>query len=401
MSHSDRARPALAQLAEVDPALGALALWCTHRDGAATGTAGDTITYGPDFTMHPVPQQVGLAAHHVLHVALRHSDRAATVRERLGPSFSEDLFGLAADAIVNETLVAADHAIPRPAPMLTELLPQIGEEAESPLTALADWDTERLALRLHRDDKTRKAAQDYGAAKQFVPDVAEGQEGQSEDAEADWRGHVLRALETGRQAGSGIGILGQVIADFGPPRIPWERQLRGLLTKALMEQPRASWRRPSGRWAAMDAEARRTGSPTPVFQPGRHRNQWQPRIVVALDTSSSIAPETLRLLTAEADGIARRTGAETHFWAFDTEVHHQTRLRPGQRISWEGLDLRTGGGTDFAPVFEAANRLGPSALVVLTDLDATLGPAPSYPVIWVAPHPPEPPAFGTVLPLAG
>lgn len=402
MSHSARARTALAQMAEIDPALGALALWCKHRDGGQTGTAGDTITYGPDFAEHPLPQQVGLAAHHVLHVALRHSDRAASTRERLGPVFSADLFGLAADAIVNETLVAADHAIPRPAPLLTELLARIGEPAPSALTALSDWDTERLALRLHRDPETRKSAQDYGASKSFVPDLKEGAEGKGEDSASDWRGHVLRAMETGRQAGAGIGMLGPVIADMAPPRIPWERQLRGLLSKALIEQPRPTWRRPSGRWAAMDAQARRDpGAPTPVFQPGRQRSQWRPRVVVALDTSSSVAPETLRLLTAEADGIARRTGAEVHFLAFDTQVHHAQRLRPGQRIGWESLSLRTGGGTDFAPVFAAATALAPSVLVMLSDLDAALGPAPGYPVIWVTPGAVEPPSFGTVLALAG
>lgn len=402
MNHSTRARRALAQLAEVDPGLGALALWCKHRDGTGpTRTMEETIFYGDDFERLALPQQVGLTAHHVLHVALRHSARARAARERLGPDYGEDLFGLAADAIVNEALLAADHAVPRPAPVLTELLEKIGEPAESPLTALSDWDTEKLALRLHRDDKTRKAAQSYGNAKEFVPDLQEGGEGPSEDQDADWRGHMLRAMETGRQAGTGIGMLGAIIADMAPPRIPWERQLRGLLAKALIEAPQPTWRRPSGRWAAMEATARARGTPVPVFQPGRQRSQWRPRIVVGLDTSSSIAPEVLRLFAAEADGIARRTGAQTHLLAFDTEVHNQMRLHPGQRLRWDSLRLRVGGGTDFRPFFAEAAKLQPSVAVVLSDLDAPMGAAPAYPVIWVAPTDAERPAFGKLLCLAG
>ena len=85
MSHSARARRALAQLQEVDPALGVLALWCTHRDtDAPTFTEGETIYYGPGFESLPAHEQVGVAAHHVLHVALRHSARSEALAQRLG-----------------------------------------------------------------------------------------------------------------------------------------------------------------------------------------------------------------------------------------------------------------------------------------------------------------------------
>jgi predicted metal-dependent peptidase len=208
---------------------------------------------------------------------------------------------------------------------------------------------------------------------------------------------MLRAMEAGRQAGTGIGLLGGVIADIAQPRIPWERQLRGLLARALMEEPRQTWRRPSGRWAAMDADARARGGAEPVFQPGRQRSTWRPRIVVGIDTSSSIDALTLRLFVAEAEGIARRTGAETHLLAFDTQIHHEERLRPGQRLLLEGLSLRTGGGTDFGAALARAAQLAPSIVVLLTDLDGPVGTAPRSPVLWVVQDgAPEAP-FGRVL----
>jgi len=39
--HSVRAATALKGLAEADPAIAALSLWCLHRDGDQTRTVGD------------------------------------------------------------------------------------------------------------------------------------------------------------------------------------------------------------------------------------------------------------------------------------------------------------------------------------------------------------------------
>ena len=146
-----RATRALAHLGEVDPALAVLSLWCRHRDGEATRTAGEVITYAPGFDTLGLPEQVGTVAHHVLHVALRHSLRAAALAERLGPEFDSMLFGLAADGIVNETLALAGHALPRPAILLTEVLAEAGFACDSAIAALTDWDADRLALALHAD----------------------------------------------------------------------------------------------------------------------------------------------------------------------------------------------------------------------------------------------------------
>ncbi|MGS4946258.1 vWA domain-containing protein [Meridianimarinicoccus sp. RP-17] len=394
-----RATRALAHLGEVDPALAVLALWCRIRDGdGATRTAGDTITIGPGFDSLGLPEQVGLVAHHVLHVALRHSDRQAALAERLGDSVDPSLFGLAADGIVNETLILAGHAIPRPAVTLTELLDQAGIEARSAVEALERWDTDRLAMALHADPKRAQRLRDWGKTRGFSVDLAAGtpDEGRAQST-ADWRNHVLRALEAGRKAGTGIGRLGAFLADLAPDSTPWEIHLRGLLARALTDRPRQSWRRPSGAWIARIDAAARHGGPTPVFEPGTQRMDHRPRIVVGLDTSSSIDPQTLRLFTTEARAIARRTGAETHLMAFDTEVFQETRLDPDRWNSLQDLPWRTGGGTDYADLFARAARIAPSIAVILTDLDAPLPPRPRFPVLWAVPRATETPPWGRTL----
>ncbi|MCR9109312.1 MAG: VWA-like domain-containing protein [Rhodobacteraceae bacterium] len=399
-AHSRRARPALAQMGDIDPAIAALALWCMHRDhDGQTETDGDTIYYGPSFTHLSPPEQIGLAAHHVLHVALRHSARQSEMATRLGRDFKPKLYSLAADAMINEALLSGGHALPRPAVRakeLIELLP--GIETVAP-NILADWDTDRLyhalAAPLEGDpSQVNPAVEDYMIKRKFAPDVnTKG----SFDTQSDvWASRIEQALELGRSAGVGIGAALIRFGDLPSSVVPWERHLRRLLLKAVSDVPRLSHKRPAARWVAQDAMARAVGAPAPAFQPGSARDLRRPQIVVALDTSSSVTDMQLDLFVAEVLAIQRRSDAEVHLWGFDTGLHSQLRL--DQADALDRLEVRRGGGTDFAPVFDASAKMQPSLLIVLTDLDAPAPPAPRHPVIWAVPSPvPRPPRFGTLL----
>ena len=123
--------------------------------------------------------------------------------------------------------------------------------------------------------------------------------------------------------------------------------------------------------------------------------------MIGLDTSSSIDGLTLRMLLAEAESITRRSGAEAHLLAFDTAVSVQHRLDAPGWAALRDLSLRQGGGTDYADLFAKADRIIPSVLVVLTDLDALLPPAPRWPVIWAVPNNPAPPPSGRLATLPG
>lgn len=401
MTHSTRAARALAHLGEIDPALAVLSLWCRHRDGTGpTTTSGETITYGPAFATLGLPEQTGLAAHHILHVALRHSARMAALAERLGERFDPVLYQLATDGIVNETLLLAAHALPRPAITLTDLLTAADIPHASAIDALTEWDADRLTMELHKDASRADRLRAFARAKGIEPDLAAGDpaDGPAQSA-ADWRNRMLRALEAGRKAGTGIGRLGAVLADLAPSDTPWELHLRGLLAQALTDRPRTTFRRPAPRWTARLAEAERTSTPLPPFEPGRQRTDYRPRLVIGVDTSSSIDPQTLRLLTAETESIARRTGAETHLLPFDETVTAHIRLDPNAWSTLRQTPLRTGGGTDYTDLFATAARLNPSLLIILTDLDAPLPPEPQIPILWATPRPVDPPAYGRHLTL--
>ncbi len=411
--HSRHASAALRAMTESDPALAALALWCRHRDDAAlcgpAETRGSDIFYGPAFAGLPLHEQIGLAGHHVLHASLEHSARMADMALRLGDRFDADHWAIACDAIVNEAILAAGHALPRPALTLSGLLAALGVPDDGN-TALAAWDCERLYHRLSQAPQSADAARRHARAQEFRRDLHPdaGEEAQSGGGpppdRAEWRAHLARALAAGQAAGFGLGMIGHRLADLPRPRTPWEVLLRRILARATLPRPRPNPFRPSRSWLAQSASALDQGYPLPPWQSRLRGHRDQPRLVVALDSSGSIPPEALRLLMAEVTGIARRVQGALHLLVFDEAVRIDCVLDPAQALqTLRTLELPQGGGTDFAPVLARATALVPSALVILSDMDGPTGTAaaPRFPVIWASPQP-EPPAapFGQVLSLA-
>jgi predicted metal-dependent peptidase len=404
--HSERASRALRKLAETDPAFASLALWMTHEDSDArplpAWSDGTMIRYGASFTTFSLPEQMGLAAHHILHVAFRHAARAAEMALRFGDAHDGALFNTAADAVLNEALFRTGYVMPRPCVLLTDLLREALGEYAPPEDALARWDAERLYVRLmSAGDKGRPReaadkARAWAARQGFDEDLDAGNPEDGEDA-GEWQERVTRAMEAGRLAGRGIGMIGHRLADLPQTRVPWETVLRRLLTKAVTELPRRSFRRPTGRWLALDA----AGEALP-FEPSTGRNARAPRVAIGIDSSSSVDETRLRLFAAQVAGIARRTGAETHVLIFDETVRERRLMRAG---TWDravtDMAFSRDGGTDFALVLAEADRLEPAVIVMLTDLDAPLPDRPRAPVIWAVPEEPRAaPAWGRVLSLA-
>ncbi|ABV93713.1 conserved hypothetical protein [Dinoroseobacter shibae DFL 12 = DSM 16493] len=415
-SHSRRATHALQKLSEADPALAALALWCAHRDADLAGdlpadSDGHTIRYAPGFAALSLPEQMGLCAHHILHIALRHSARSETLRLRLGPGFDPDLFGIAADILINETLLQAGYIQPRPHVSHATVKRELG--IDSPADLLRSFDAERLFTEMRRDAAAKPEGQGktdkikaMAGADGFRPDIAPsptGEDGDEDTPEArdfEWRQHLARALEAGKLAGRGIGALGFRLADIPETTTPWEVILRGLLDRATRADPRRSFRRPAGRWVAGEAEARARGRPVPVFEPALQRETTQPRIVLAIDSSGSVTGDQLAHFAAQIARIGRRVLAEIHVLIFDETVQSAHKMRGTHwAATLAGWDFARDGGTSFVDVLERAAALTPSAVVVLTDLDGPMGAAPGRaPVIWACPKPPEsPPPFGRVL----
>ncbi|MCY4179306.1 MAG: VWA-like domain-containing protein [Litoreibacter sp.] len=399
MTHSARAQRALALLPEIDPAIAMLGLWCSFRDSPErTATEGEVIRVGPEFPRLPISEQTGLIAHHILHVALRHSARRSEAQQRYGAGFRAESYDLACDALVNEALLKGGHALPRPAVRAGDIVALLPPN-QRPENVLSEWDCDRLYAAIAAQSPGRGTSEEgeierYAATQGFEPDL-QGSDPETAEPEV-WAGRVDQALSAGRNAGSGIGAALNAFGDLPRARVPWEIRLRRMLHKALSRHPRQSHRRPARTWLARDALARQGGGAQPVFEPGQVRQDKRPRLVVALDTSSSIDARALNLFAAEAISAIKRSGAEAYLLGFDTEVHFKERFERADAI--KALQLRRGGGTDLDPVLSDASALDPSFIVVLTDLDAPMRIVPLAPVIWAVPAEPSVrPGFGEVL----
>lgn len=168
-THSQRASNALRKLAEKDPAFASLALWCKHRDTesvevldarsgdmitidvahALAWTDGKTIWYSQKFENLTLEEQMTVAAHEISHVAWRHVPRMRHLYERLGDRFSADIFNIASDAIINETLRLSGRAFPpKTGIFLVELFKDHFQEEISAEDSLSKWDVESLYMKL-------------------------------------------------------------------------------------------------------------------------------------------------------------------------------------------------------------------------------------------------------------
>lgn len=450
--HTRRATVALRKLSEKDVAFASLSLFCKHRDAekdlvipgaplrkdgtpmsAPAWTDGKLIHYGPSYEeKFDLEEKMGVSAHEILHIALRHISRAKQLQKRFGPLYDNYLFNVATDAIINQTLLLAGRKLPRPCIVLTELLKEAFNEDVEPEEAISQWDSERLYIRLVNEGKKRqkaggggqstpggdggdleqlvKALKDYLEKNEFeedfFPDSSSAGAGPQEDLE--WQQRLAQAISQGRLAnngaGTGLGRIGHKLADLPKSRTPWEVILRSVVNKAVTRMPRPSVARPTRRFLGMEADALMRGTPRPVYEPGFVKQSKEPRVVVGVDVSGSISDPLLEQFAAEIAGIGRRTGAEIHVLVFDTQVLSHTKME-GQSYEDEitKIDFARGGGTCFVDVVNKAAELDPSIIVVLTDLCGPFGEQPgNIPVLWTIPdaEPPGAPPFGKVLSMA-
>jgi predicted metal-dependent peptidase len=210
----------------------------------------------------------------------------------------------------------------------------------------------------------------------------------------EWSERLTRA-----HAGDGaLSMLRSLLADLPRPRTPWEQALRTQLAHSLARRPALSWSRPSRSYIAHQGRA------------GPHRRMpWEPgtggtspvaRLAVIVDVSGSIADALLERFAVEIEAISRRLEAALVLVVGDDQVRRVAHFEPG-RSDLREIGFGGGGGTDFTPLLEEAQRHRPDIVVVLTDLQGPARAHPRCPVVWAVPETwPMPQApFGRLLAL--
>jgi predicted metal-dependent peptidase len=415
-----RGTRAIQHMVEYAPATGGLALWIAHRDGGPDGalitTDGRSIRYGEAFERLPLPEQAGLVAHEVLHIALRHPQRYLELRSLLG-DVDLELFTIAADAIVNSALSHLSWLVLPPRAVQLEALLEAALDLRQPVEkSLLEWDVERLYRALDdrrspdtgarrsaeqgtgdgsermratdtetatrprpREDGPRSAraralATDLVADLRPDPDQTTAPEDEAEAAR-EWTERLLR----GHASDGEFSMLRTLPADLPRTRTPWQQLLRTALARSLAMKPDVSWSRPARSYIANQGRcgpARRL-----PWEPGITTAKRVPKLVVIVDISGSIDDDLLERFAREIDAITRRQDAGLVVIAGDDRVRQVVQVEPG-RSSLGAMSCAGGGGTDFTPLLEEAGAHRPDACVVLTDLDGPARVRPRWPVIW-------------------
>jgi predicted metal-dependent peptidase len=415
-----RGTRAVQHMVEYAPATGGLALWIAHRnaglEGALITTDGHTIRYGEAFERLPLPEQAGLVAHEVLHIALRHPQRFLELRSLLG-DVDLELFTIAADAIVNSALSHLSWLSLPPRAVRLDALLETALDVKQPVEkSLLEWDVERLYRALDdrrsadsgarrsadrgrgeggdsaraadietanrpraREDGPRSAraralATDLIADLRPDPEQNTAPEDEAEAAR-EWTERLLR----GHASDGEFSMLRTLPADLPRTRTPWQQLLRTALARSLAMKPDISWSRPARSYLANQGRCGLTRRLP--WEPGVTTAKRVPRLAVIIDVSGSIDDDLLERFAREIDAITRRQEAGLVVIAGDDRVRQVVHVDPG-RSSLAAMTCEGGGGTDFTPLLEEAAAHRPDACVVLTDLDGPARFRPRWPVIW-------------------
>lgn len=429
MPNEHRGTRAIQRMVEFAPSTGGLALWVKHHDhppgsdAPAVTTDGTTLFYGPGFEALPLQEQIGLVAHEVLHIALRHPQRYLELKQLLG-DVDLKLFNICADAIVNSSLSHLNWLrLPRGSLLLEDLLgSELGIRIDAQ-AALLEWDVERLYRTMDdrdtqqsggkKDQKRKDSGSEQGesgndksqqaAASQQSDDRKDGprsarakQMGANmlmdlvptpdpnapPEAEAQvsllWSERVQRS-----HASDGLhSMLRTLLADLPKVRTPWEQVLRTHLARSLSKKVDISWSRPARSYIANQG---RCGERHMPFEPGFSMAKPIPRLVVIVDVSGSVDDALLERFAVQIEAITRRQEAGLTLIIGDDRVRKVERYEPG-KSDLRTIEFQGRGDTDFTPMLVEAEKHRPDIAVVLTDLDGPARHRPRWPVIWAVPE---------------
>lgn len=443
--YSHRGTRAVQKMVELAPATGGLALWIHHRDVATddgpllAANDGTTIYYGPDFERLPLALQIGLVAHEVLHVALRHPQRMLALRRLVG-DVDPELYNICADAIVNSALSHLGWLeLPPGSVRLEDILSASLGIRQSTEAALLEWDLERLYRAVDdrrpggSQDGARRgrgqareseetgggpggqreqaggqhaprldgphAAQAHYAGSGILRDLLPAADAAHPELEAEqsreWRERITRA-----HAGDGPhSMLRTLLADLPKVRTPWEQLLRTQLRRGLAHKPDLSWSRPARSYLANQGRSGRKRSSLHMpWEPGTAATRAVTRLAVLVDVSGSIDEPLLERFAREIEAITRRMESRMVVIIGDDRVRDVQTFEPG-RSNLRGIQFAGDGGTDFSPLLREAERFAPDMGVFLTDLDGKAEYRPCFPVLWAvhSAHAEAPPPFGRKL----
>lgn len=382
-------------------------------------TNGKSIWLGTRFFKESPKAQAFVLIHEVLHVALRHPQRALALRkarQTAGLPWSNLVFNWAADAVIHFSMQKLSAWVHKPdIGIITfeNLLPDDLLKSIPPYK----WNVERLFAHLMDNIITPaiangevKSADEFGErlprnGKGMLDIELNGANGKepvkpdTREEARNWDNRVKRAAAGDRPGG----IMKEIMFDIPVTKTPWRHILRKFISDAVMPVTHVQPYRPSRHSIILDSFHKESSSEHPVpFFPAFRPKPGIRKIVVVIDTSGSIDDVMCEYFAGEIQTIRKKLGCDLTFITCDTEVHQKIDVRAFDdfhSIIKKNGGFKGRGGTDFNPGVEAAEKVkGAAVIVYLTDM---MGPYPAkcrLPLLWASTSETyEKPPVGTVV----
>jgi predicted metal-dependent peptidase len=345
------------------PFFGSLALRQILKEDPSAKTAwinGAELGYNPEFIKGLTLEECkGILAHEVLHLAALHHTRRQDRRP--------DKWNQAADYAINDILLDAKFVLPK------GILSGYGrdESAESIYSKLPDppegngqGDGQGGGSAAGNDPGNCGEVRDYPGKDGRPADSSE-----MAQAEAESKTIVAQAIQQARAMGKTSAALERLIGQALKPKVDWKEALRQFVDRTAKND--YSWTAPNRRYLSQG-----------LYLPSLKSDELPP-IIIAIDTSGSIAGPELDQFSAEISAILSefQTGAKV--------IYCDAKIKNIEEFTSEELPLKLhpagGGGTDFRPPFEHVRETGenPPCLIYCTDGESYSFPnEPEYPVLW-------------------
>ncbi len=217
-----------------------------------------------------------------------------------------------------------------------------------------------------QDDSIDNSGRD-GQAQQ--PAALSAQE--EDNLSLQWEQRLAGAAQQALQSGKLEGEMARMVDHLLQPKLPWRMLLARYMSATARED--YSYTRPSTRRG------------DPAIYPSMRSNETH--IVVAVDTSGSIAAAEIQQFISEINAIKSQVRASVTLLTCDSKLNYDC---PWQFEAWDtfqfDIEIRGGGGTNFKPVFEWVDTQDqmPDLLVYFTDAEGVFPEVePNFPVNWL------------------
>ena len=192
-----------------------------------------------------------------------------------------------------------------------------------------------------------------------------------EDLSVQWQQRMAGAAQQALQSGKLDGEMARMVDHLLQPKLPWRMLLSHFMSSTARDD--YSYARPSTRRG------------DPAVYPSLRSAEIN--IVVAIDTSGSIAEEEIQEFVSEVDSIKSQVRARVTLLTCDSDLNYGCPwvFEPWDEFRFD-VEIRGGGGTNFKPVFNwiESQDTVPNLLLYFTDAEGVFPDVePSFPVTWL------------------